>query len=195
MSKLKARLCLVKQRPPFVHLLKGKSGWTGGKIKINIQMNVEKELENAVLLGDLITIRSLIKKGSNIEVKDKYGRTAIFDAIVKGFHEIVLELCLANINVNIQDKNGKTPLHFAAIYSQYEIAKILIQFGAEVDLKDENGNTPLSDAVFYSHGIENLIIFLQQKGADPTLKNNYDVSPKNLAESIANYDLSHLFNK
>jgi len=158
-------------------------------------MKVDKELEKAVLLGNLPLIKSLIKNGCDIERKDKYGRTVIYDAIVKGFQEIVLELCLANVNVNKQDNSGKTPLHFAAMYSQFEIAKILIQYGAELDLKDKYGNTPLSDAVFYSHGLEDIILLLQEKGADPTLKNDYDVSPKELVENIANYDLSHLFNE
>lgn len=80
-------------------------------------MKVDKELEKAVLLGNLPLIRSLIKNGCDIERKDKYGRTVIYDAIVKGFQDIVLKLCLANVNVNKQDNNGKTPLHFAAMYS------------------------------------------------------------------------------
>lgn len=159
----------------------------------HINMKRNKELEKAVLLGNLSLTKSLIKDGCNVDGKDKYGRTIIYDAIVKSFQDIVLELCLAKANVNNQDKDGKTPLHFASIHSQFEIAKILIEYGAVLDIKDENGNTPLSDAVFYSHGLEDIILLLQGKGADPNLQNNYEVSPKELAESIANYDLSHLF--
>lgn len=156
-------------------------------------MKMNEKLEEAVLLGDLSLTKSLIKDGYDVDGIDKYRRTIIYDAITKGFQDIVLELCLAHTNINNRDKKGKTPLHFASIHSQLEIAKILIQFGAEIDSKDENGNTPLSDAVYYSHGLADIILLLKEKGANPDLKNNYEVSPKELAESIANYDLEHLF--
>jgi uncharacterized protein len=156
-------------------------------------MKANKELEKAVLLGDLPLIKSLIKDGCDIDAKDKYGRTILYDAILKGFQDIVLELLMSKANVNNQDKEGKAPLHFASIHSQVEISKMLVEYGAEIDVKDENGNTPLSDAVFYSHGLEDIILLLQENGADPNLQNNYEVSPKELAESIANYNLSHLF--
>jgi ankyrin repeat protein len=156
-------------------------------------MKINKELENAVLLGDIIKVRELIKKGCDLDSKDKFGRTIISDAIVKGFDDIVKVLCEAKANINVKDKDGRTPLHFAAIHSKLEIAKILVAFGAIIDSQDENGNTPLSNSVFYSHGVPDIILFLKEKGANPNLKNNYDITPKELAESIANYDLSYLF--
>lgn len=156
-------------------------------------MKINKELEKAVLLNDLSLIKSLIKNGCDVNGNDKYGRTILYYAIIKGFKDVVEELCLAKINVNNQDNDGKSPLHFSAIHSQFEIAKILIKYGSEIDIKDENGNTPLSDAVFYSQGLEDIIVLLKENGADPNLNNKYEVSPKELAESIANYDLSHLF--
>lgn len=154
---------------------------------------MNKELENAILLGDISLVKSLINKGCQLDTKDKFGRTIIYDAIVKGYKEIVVELCLRGININNHDKDGKTPLHFSAIYNNVEIANILIHFGADIDSKDENGNTPLSDAVFYSHGFTEMITLLKENGADSNLKNKYNISPKELAESIANYDISYLF--
>lgn len=158
-------------------------------------MKINKELEKAILLGDLSSVKSLLKNTdiNTINVTDKFGRTVLYDAIVKGFQEIVLELCLAKVDVNSQDADGKTPLHFSAIHGQLEIAKILIQYGAGIDIKDKNGNTPLSDAVFYSHGFKDIILLFKEHGADPNLRNNYEMSPKELAESIANYNLSYLF--
>ena len=102
-------------------------------------------------------------------------------------------LCLSKINVNHQDNNGKTPLHFASIYNQLDIAKILIYYGANVNLKDENGNTPLFDAVFNSRGNPDIILLLKENDADYQTPNNYGVSPKELAETIANFDVSYLF--
>lgn len=156
-------------------------------------MKLNKELEKAVLLGDLSLTKSLIENGCEIDGKDKYGRTILYDAIVKGFKDIVEELCLAEIDVNHQDNKGKTPLHFAAIYCQIDIAKILIRYGADVNLRDENGNPPLSDAIFNSKGNPDIILLFKENGADYKTPNNYGVSPKELAETIANFDVSYLF--
>lgn len=156
-------------------------------------MKINKELQEAVLLGNLSSTKSLIKNGCNVDGKDKYGRTIIYDAITKGFQDIVLELCLAHTDINNQDKKGKTPLHFVSIYNQFEIAKILIQFGADVNLKDENGNSPIFDAIFNSKGNPEIIILLKENNADYLTPNNYGISPKELADSIANFNVAYVF--
>lgn len=151
------------------------------------------ELENVVLLGDLTLLKSIIEKGCDVNKKDKYGRTVLYDAIVKGFHDIVIELCSAGANVNHQDNVGKTPLHLASIHGQYGIAKTLIRFNADVNLKDKNGNTPIFDAVFNSGGNIDIILLLKINNADFLTPNNYGVSAKDLAETIANFDVSFVF--
>jgi ankyrin repeat protein len=156
-------------------------------------MGFNPKLEEAVLLGNLPLVQTLLKEGYAIDEKDNYGRTILYYAIVKGFTDIANELCLANTNVNNQDKTGKTPLHFVAIHYQPEIAKMLLLHGADVNLRDTNGNTPISDAVFNSKGNTDIIVLLKQHGADYNTPNNYGMSAKGLAESIANYDLAYLF--
>jgi ankyrin repeat protein len=160
----------------------------------NDQMKMDKRLENAVLLGDLPLIKSLIHDGCDVDGIDKYGRTVVYDAITKGFKDIVLELCLAKANVNNQDNNGKTPLHFASIHNQLEIAETLIKYNANVNLKDDNGNTPIFDAVFNSKGNPDIILLLKENNADYITPNNYGVSPKELADTISNFDVSYIFN-
>ena len=128
-----------------------------------------------------------------INAKDKYGRTILYDAIANGSVDIVIELCLSGANVNIQDKNGKTPLHFSSIYKQLEISKILIQLGADVNLRDKNGNTPIFDAIFNSGGNPEIILLLKEHNADYTTANKHGVSPKALANTIGNFDVSFAF--
>lgn len=126
---------------------------------------------------------------------DSLGRTVLFDLIIDGNIDEVKKYQLINEEVNLQDNGGKSPLHFACIYSQFDIANFLLQSKAEVDVKDNNGNTPLFDAVFNSKGEESIIKLLLSHGANPDIKNNYEVSPKSLADTIANFDVSHLFVK
>lgn len=156
-------------------------------------MKTDKKLENAVLVGDLALTKSLIENGSNSEGIDRYGRTIISDAIVKGSIDIVSVLCEANANVNAKDNEERTPLHFAAINNQLEIAKILVEFGAIIDARDKYGNTPLANAVFYSQGYPDLILFLKDIGANPDSRNNYDMSPRELAETSDNFKFPDIF--
>ena len=158
-------------------------------------MKVNKELEKSVLIGDLASVISIIKNLDSlvVDAKDKYGRTVLFDAITKGFDEIVSVLCLSGVNVNSQDSNGKSPLHFASIHNRFEIAKMLIHYGADVNLKDENGNTPIFDAIFNSNGNPEIIRLLKDNNADFIKVNNYGVSPKELANTIGNFDVSYIF--
>lgn len=69
------------------------------------------------------------------------------------------------------------------------VASVLIAKGALVDLKDGHGNTPLSKAVFNSRGRGDLIKLLLDAGADPDSENTYGMSPRGLAEMIANFDV------
>ena len=144
--------------------------------------------------SDIKQIEALIKKGVDLNHKDKFGRTLIYDAIVKGFINVVKLFCNEQIDLNIHDKEGKTPLHFSAIYNNVEITKLLLEYGAIVDSVDSDGNTPLSDAVFYSKGFPDNIILLLKSGANPDKENNYGISPKELAETINNYDVKQYFN-
>lgn len=155
-----------------------------------------KEIKNAVLIGDLLKITELIIETdlNNLNSTDKFGRSILYDAIVKGYKDIVIELCKSGINVNNQDKDGKTPLHFAAIYNQLEILKFLILYGGDVNARDKNGNTPIFDAIFNSGGNTEIIQFLKDNNADFLTENIHGISPKYLANTISNFDVSFIFN-
>jgi len=84
-------------------------------------------------------------------------------------------------------------LHAAAEHQLLDIAELLLDAGAEVDALDDNGNTPLSNSVFSFRGNGEMITLLRRWGADPYKKNNYGVSPVELARQIANYNVSQFF--
>lgn len=92
-------------------------------------------------------------------------------------------------NVNTLDEQGFSLLHYCAQEFELQMAQILILAGADVNIKDHYGNTPLFKAVFNSQGKGEMITLLINAGADVNMKNNSGVSPKELAEKIANYDV------
>ena len=125
--------------------------------------------------------------------KDRSGRTQLHYAAAEANLALVQQLIAQGRDVNEADNENWTPLHFAAQAYSPEVTAVLIQAGAQVDVVDSHGNTPLSRAVFNSRGKGEVIEILRRAGADPFKKNDYGVSPVELARRIGNYDVARFF--
>jgi ankyrin repeat protein len=93
---------------------------------------------------------------------------------------------------NAPDRDGFTPLHFAAQNYCVEVARVLLENGADANQRNKYGNTPLWTAVFESRGRGGVIGLLISSGANPDAVNNAGRSPRQLAETIGNYDVAQL---
>jgi uncharacterized protein len=124
---------------------------------------------------------------------DRYGRSELHYAPQhkpEVEQEALAErLITEGCDINQQDSQGWAPLHFAAQEWSIPVASVLIAKGALVDIKDQHGNTPLSKAVFNSQGRGDLINLLIEAGADPDVENAHGMSPRALADMIANFDV------
>lgn len=152
-------------------------------------------LIEAVLLGDRDEVTRLIEAGGGRRELDELGRSALHHAVLKDLTEIAELLLRAGLDVNRKDRNGHTPLHFAAQEHLPHLARRLLDAGADIDAADHHGNTVLSKAVFYSMGRGDVIELLLDRGADPDLPNLHGVSARQLAETIANYDVQRFMPK
>jgi uncharacterized protein len=141
------------------------------------------------LTGGAIALRYAMKTHL-----DRYGRSQLHYApqhkpeVEQG--ALAERLIAEGCEVDQQDSQGWAPLHFAAQEWSVPVALVLIAKRAHVDIKDEHGNTPLSRAVFNSCGRGDLIKLLLDAGADPDMENDYGISPRDLAQSIANFDVA-----
>lgn len=111
---------------------------------------------------------------------DEYGRTTLHNAVVDRDIATVQQQLDAGADVNAQDDEGWTALHYAAQNHSLEIGTLLVAAGATIDLQDSNGNTPLWRAVMNSSLGNEFVVFLKESGADPHIKNNYDMSAHDL---------------
>ncbi len=128
-----------------------------------------------------------------ITLTDKDGKNLLIHAVLAKNLDLVSWLIAKGALIEHADKLGWTALHYAAQAHQASILEVLLLVRPAIDLQDEYGNTPLWRATFDSKGEGDLIKLLLQAGANPHVKNHSDISPYDLALTIANYDVKPFF--
>ena len=124
---------------------------------------------------------------------DQAGRTGLHYAALEGDVVRAEELLAGGAGASVADDQGFTPLHFAAQSNKPEVVRLLVARGADFDRVNRVGNTALGLAVFNSEGRGEVIETLLEAGADPDKENSAGVSPRVLAERIANYAIKKFF--
>lgn len=145
---------------------------------------------NIIFAGVNQQLVDLISTGADVNVQDKSGRTPLMHAAIDDRVEMMATLISNGAKVDIQDSVGWSALHYAVQESSYDSCKLLMDNKATVDIQDIHGNTPLSNAVINSRGNGKIIELLRSSGADINLKNKHGVSPLQLANTIANFDVA-----
>lgn len=82
------------------------------------------------------TFITLIKYGSNVNISNDFGTTALMSACVHNYHELVEILILRGANINARCKDGDTPLICAKKYHSKESFDLLIAANAKIGQKN-----------------------------------------------------------
>ena len=103
--------------------------------------------------GHTKLMKLLIKTGgTDINIQDNCGCTALHLASIYGCKEYVELLIKAGANVNIKNNYVKTALHSASIHGRKEIVEFLIKTGGvDVNIQDNDGKTALHYANLYDY--------------------------------------------
>lgn len=99
-------------------------------------------------------------------------------------------------DVDLRDFEGNTPLHYACWNGNLEICTALLNAGSLVDPQDQAGRTPLYYSVQHKH--PDIVQFLLENHADPTVQTCTGVTPESLANQeniIAIVEIFQKFNK
>ncbi|MEY2781617.1 MAG: hypothetical protein RL307_1321 [Pseudomonadota bacterium] len=104
------------------------------------------------------------------------GESALMLAAIQGRLDWVKLLLEHDADVNMP---GWTPLHYAASKGHIEIMRELLEHHAYIDAPSPNGTTPLMMAAHY--GTPSATKLLLEEGADPTLKNQKDLTARDFA--------------
>jgi len=125
---------------------------------------VRPPLVEAAKNGDKDALRSLLQKGTNVNLTEADGTTALHWASYRDDLEAVDLLIRAGAKVNAANELGATPLWAACQNGNEAIVKRLLAAGANPNLKLELGETPLMTAARggYAAVVEQLL----SKGAE-----------------------------
>ncbi|MDZ5712848.1 M48 family metallopeptidase [Jeotgalibacillus haloalkalitolerans] len=99
-------------------------------------------LMDAVNMGDVDEVLTLIDNGADLEATDYEGSTALMYAIYNSNPEMLEILLEAGADPNTQD-DYSTPLIIAINLDDRESAALLVEYGADPFMADADGDTPV----------------------------------------------------
>lgn len=102
-------------------------------------------------LEDLAKVERLIKKGIDINIKNKAGRSPLLQAAMEGRLEAFEFLIKHGADMNSVETAGQTALHLAARNGYAEIIQLAKQYKVRLNAIDITGKTPLHLAVVEGH--------------------------------------------
>lgn len=140
---------------------KGRSGWTALLLALTeeheavtgillAQPNVDLTAENPEGMPPLMVavwhqnepaVRTILKRGVNVNHQDKDGDAAVHGAALYANEKILRLLLDAGANPDVKNKLGGTALMWAAAYGHEEIVSILLSRGADPKIRDADGVT------------------------------------------------------
>ena len=138
-------------------------------------------LHEAVMDGEVDTVKELAAQGKALAATDSDGNTALYWALVEDNCEVdtcamsaqqqeIVDILLTNgANVSVTNEWQETPLHFAAgTNGAQDIIRDMLNRGADVNARDDVQMTPLHWAVTY--GLDENVEILLNRGADMNAK-------------------------
>ncbi|XP_049795794.1 uncharacterized protein LOC126210572 [Schistocerca nitens] len=137
------------------------------------------ELHSAIQNGDEEKARKLIRAGTDLEVQDENGESALHYGAKAGVWNVVKLLIEAGASLEARDDGGRTALHCAARQGSGVCARLLVSAGAELDVRDHTGATPLHTAA--EADADEVARALTQAGADLKARDNDGMSPLHYA--------------
>jgi len=113
--------------------------------------DINSKLLKAAKASNTTKVEQLLRKGADVNAKQKDGTTALMLTAARGHTETVKVLIDAGTDVNAVSENGNTGLMFAAFNGHTETVKALIDAGAAVNATSETGLTALILAAQNGH--------------------------------------------
>lgn len=157
-----------------------------------MKMNLNLDLLRAAQSGDLRGTLDALKKGANINTRER-GFTPLHWAAQEGHLSVVRALLVGGARVNVRgtDDSDVTPLHQAIGEQHGRVAFLLIKSGADVNAFSQfNQSTPLHTCCAYGYlrGVKLLLKY----GADTRVKDKNGRTPLYWAGTHGHHEIVEL---
>ncbi|KAF5252683.1 hypothetical protein FANTH_2310 [Fusarium anthophilum] len=129
----------------------------------------DQTLNTAVNNGLSEATEMLALAGTNIQLKDKNGRTLLSLAAAAGYQTVVHVLLAYQADPDTTDKDGRTPLSWAARNGHETVVRVLLERTSYVG-PEKDAMTPLSWASRNGH--DPVVRLLLEHGSDPNVVDN-----------------------
>ena len=91
--------------------------------------------EEAIKRGDVQNILELLDRGTDVNVRDRHGQTALMLAAQAGHRQVVEALIAHKANLNITAKYGLSALMLALVAEHEKVALLLADAGTDLSLR------------------------------------------------------------
>lgn len=112
----------------------------GGQVEVKAP---RQTLFEAAFLGKLDLVKQHIAAGTDLNLKDDFGSTALAIATTFGKTEIALALIEGGADIEAKGGDGSTALLTAAFFGRTEIVKTLLAKGANLEARNNYNGTAL----------------------------------------------------
>ena len=147
-------------------------------------INLSTSLLYATMFCDTEAVEMLLSLGAEPNCTDSQSRTPAHYASKLNSPAMLDSIVEYGADLEVADATGRTPLHTATVYGSSEAVKYLLESAVPVDATDKEGNTSLhlvSHCGIKAMEISNLLL---DYGADTSITNACDMSPRNYAEAV-----------
>src|SRR5665648_666048 len=93
---------------------------------------MRNELLTAAISGDLTIIKKCHEQGIPLDTVDGHGRTALIEAAMRSYFEVVAYLLKNSANIHHKDNDGNSALFYTIVANQEKMAHYLLEMGAEI---------------------------------------------------------------
>ncbi|MDR3026467.1 ankyrin repeat domain-containing protein [Chryseobacterium sp.] len=123
----------------------------------------EKDIIHFVKKNDITAVQSALNSGTDVNTKDKKGRSLLLIATINKQSEMAKLLVSYKANVNLQDDQLDSPFLYAGASGQTELVKLYLENGVRFDLFNRYNGTALIPACERGH-VETVKVLVTTKG-------------------------------
>ncbi|CEJ86403.1 hypothetical protein VHEMI04095 [[Torrubiella] hemipterigena] len=147
-------------------------------------------LHIAAEYGQTDNVRILLRRGANIQAKNKWGLTPLHSAALKGWYDTVTVLIEAGANLNERDMFDRTPLAFATYeIRQTALAFLLLKNGATFASYEADSLLPTLAHAIDANELE-VVKILVEGGVPFQMKDTYRATPYQRAKQAGLEDIA-----